>query len=105
MVVTTVAADGRAPRTFPLAPRAAVVYAVVASLEKQYGILYAEWRAAEYPERTFAWTAYAEAPEVVGRQFGESIVGIVRKPLIEEDLGRIVRDLIARRPGRMELAG
>jgi len=50
-------------------------------------------------------TAYAEAPEVVGRQFGESIVGIVRKPLIEEELGRIVRDLIAKRPGRTEPAG
>ncbi|MHC4198817.1 MAG: PAS domain S-box protein [Planctomycetota bacterium] len=50
-------------------------------------------------------TAYAEAPEVVGRQFGESIVGIVRKPLIEEELGRIVRELIAKRPGREEPAG
>ncbi len=59
--------------------------------------------------KTLPWivvvTAYAEAPEVVGRQFGESIVGVVRKPLIEEELGRIVRELIAKRAGRKGPAG
>ncbi len=46
-------------------------------------------------------TAYAEEPEVVRAQFGESIVGVVQKPFIEDGLGRIVRDLLAERSGRI----
>ena len=38
-------------------------------------------------------TGHAEDPEVVRGQFGESIVGVVRKPAIAGALGRIVRDL------------
>jgi CheY-like chemotaxis protein len=35
-------------------------------------------------------TAYAEEPEVVEGQFGESILGVLQKPLVEEELRRIV---------------
>jgi len=49
-------------------------------------------------------TAYAEEPEVVQAQFGESIVGVVQKPFIENGLGGIVRGLFAERPGRTEPA-
>ena len=41
-------------------------------------------------------TGYAEDPEIVGEQFGESIVGVVEKPHINESLGRIVRELAVR---------
>ncbi len=43
-------------------------------------------------------TGYAEDPEVVHGQFGESIVGIVAKPLAHEGLCRIVRELAEKRP-------
>ena len=46
-------------------------------------------------------TAYAEEPEVVRAQFGESIVGVVQKPFIESGLGRMVRDLLAERSRRV----
>ena len=40
-------------------------------------------------------TAYADEPDVIRGQFGESVVGVVQKPFIEDGLGRIVRDLLA----------
>ncbi len=46
-------------------------------------------------------TGYGEDPEVVRGRFGEGIVGVVRKPFIEEGLECIVKDLIekGREPG------
>ena len=44
-------------------------------------------------------TGYPDDPEVVSGQFGESIVGVVQKPFIQEGLGRIVKDLVGRRRG------
>lgn len=46
-------------------------------------------------------TGHAEDPEVARGQFGESIVGVIQKPFIDEALGRVVRDLSeGRRSGR-----
>lgn len=39
-------------------------------------------------------TAYSEEPDVVYGQFGESVVGVVQKPNVEEQLVRIVEDLL-----------
>lgn len=44
-------------------------------------------------------TAYADEPDVIRAQFGESVVGVVQKPFIEDGLGRIVRDLLAEGSG------
>lgn len=43
-------------------------------------------------------TAYPEEPDVISGQFGESVVGVVRKPLIEKHLVPIVGDLMAGAP-------
>lgn len=46
-------------------------------------------------------TAYADEPDVIRGQFGESVVGVVQKPFIEDGLGRIVRDLLSERSERI----
>ena len=38
-------------------------------------------------------TGYAEDPEVIRGQFGESIVGILQKPVHKKELERVVQDL------------
>ena len=49
------------------------------------------------PPRIVILTAYAEVPRVIRGQSGESILGVVHKHSMEEDLGRIVRYLMAGR--------
>jgi hypothetical protein len=44
-------------------------------------------------------TAYAEDPDVMRWQHGESVVGVVQKPFAHEKLGRIVNDLAQSRDG------
>ena len=44
-------------------------------------------------------TGYSEEPNVVYGQFGESVVGVIQKPNIEEQLARIVQDLLGATPG------
>jgi len=39
-------------------------------------------------------TGYAEDPEVVRGQWGESVVGVLQKPVHKEELERVVRDIL-----------
>ena len=45
-------------------------------------------------------TAYGCDPEVVRAQLGESVIGVLQKPFIADELARIVNELRAARPVR-----
>lgn len=53
-------------------------------------------------------TAYPEDPDVISGQFGESVVGVVQKPLIERHLAPIVENIMEEglpRPCRVHAEG